>query len=294
MNWRRIIRSLISVRTESRMKRGLYRVMPLRHRSFVVNVFHCCVHKTASQWLRAVLSDPAVYRHSGLLPYHYQSEQSGGEGRPITQRSFELPFPAGTIVSPLYIDFANFATVPKSGAYRAFFVQRDPRDILVSWYFSTRYSHPTRYGRLEGARAQLGQLSPEDGLVQCVDDLERMGLFAALRSWVDAPRRDPHTLLVRYEDLVGADAAAHCERLLLHCDIPLGREAITRLLQRYRFERMSGGRGRGDEDKLSKYRKGQPGDWVNHFTPRVAVKFEAVAGDLVAALGYAAPPRAAG
>lgn len=276
------------------MKRGLYRVMPLAHRSLALNVYHLCVHKTASQWLRAICSDPAVYRHSGLLPYHYQSEQEGGEGRPITQRSFDRPFPSRTIVSPLYIDFANFAAVPKAGAYRAFFVQRDPRDIVVSWYFSTRYSHPTKYGRLEGAREHLGQLPLEDGLMQCVDDLERMGLFAALRSWAPSTARDPNVMIVRYEDLVGPSAAAHFERVFLHCDIPLGRTALERLLQRYRFERMSGGRSKGEEDKKSKYRKGQPGDWVNHFTPRVTQKFEAVAGSLVAELGYAEPERAAG
>ena len=33
------------------------------------NIYHCAMRKTASQWVKAVFSDPIVYRHSGLLPY---------------------------------------------------------------------------------------------------------------------------------------------------------------------------------------------------------------------------------
>ncbi len=37
------------------------------------NIFHACVHRTGSQWLRKFLADPIVYQYSGLRTYHYQS-----------------------------------------------------------------------------------------------------------------------------------------------------------------------------------------------------------------------------
>jgi hypothetical protein len=160
--------------------------------------------------------------------------------------------------------------------------------VIVSWYFSTRYSHPTQHGRLEGPRERLSALQLEEGLVQCIEDLDRMGLFRALRSWAGASRADGRLMVVRYEDLIGAGSAAEFTKIFLHCDIPIGGVALQQLLERYSFNRMSGGRARGDEDKLSKYRKGQAGDWVNYFTPAVQSRYDAVTGDLTAILGYPA------
>ena len=43
--------------------------VPVTSRSEYQNIYHCAVRKTASQWIKAIFSDPDVYRYSGLLPY---------------------------------------------------------------------------------------------------------------------------------------------------------------------------------------------------------------------------------
>lgn len=287
MKLRPIVRAVFPVKTELRLKRALYRLMPAKHRSQATNVYHCCVRKTASQWIRVIMSDPLVYQYSGLVPYDYKAEQ-GGDNRKITERSFAEPFPERTIVTPLYIDHENYAALPKPASYRTIYIQRDPRDILVSSYFAARYSHPDPSAGLKAQRERLSQLKLEEGLKERIDDIEPQ--FVAMRTWAGAAQSDPNVAMFRYEDLVGPEAASHFEQLFLHCDIPLGRDNILKLLDRYSFKRMSEGREQGQEDKLSKYRKGKAGDWVEYFTPAVSDYFDKVTGDLVPLLGYAAAP----
>jgi hypothetical protein len=255
------------------------------YRSQSDNVYHCTVQKSASQWVRAILSDPRVYRWSGLTPYRYQDYLPGQhDPRKLTQRRFEEPFPARTIATTIYIDYAGFASIPKPRCWKAFFVMRDPRDVLVSWYFSSKFSHPL-LGDLGRVRCDLNRLSESDGLLYSLEYLDEFGLFAAQRSWAPAAGKDADVLLIRYEDLIGQASAATFARLLTHCDIRVPAAELQALLQAYRFEELSG-RPPGQEDRSAHYRKGVPGDWRNHFDPTIAARFEKVAGDLISLWNY--------
>ena len=53
-----------------------------------------------------------------------------------------------------------------------------------------------------------------------------------------------------------------------------------------RFAAKTHGRAAGVEDITSHYRKGLPGDWVNHFTRSHAEAFDERFGDLLVRLGY--------
>jgi hypothetical protein len=61
---------------------------------------------------------------------------------------------------------------------------------------------------------------------------------------------------------------------------------LESILEAHTFDKMAGGRSKGEEDKQSHYRKGKPGDWKNHFTDCVATVFEDTYGDIVSKLGY--------
>jgi hypothetical protein len=187
-------------------------------------------------------------------------------------------------VSPLYIDREGFDAIPKPGPWRAFFVARDPRDIVVSWYFSSIHSHPTwRHPRLQRTRKHLKDLGEEEGLIYAINSLADHGLFDALRSWASVDR--PGVMFLRYEDLIGVEAERWWDRLLDHCDVALDVADRRSLLARYSFRRLSG-RDPGQEDPTSKLRKGVAGDWRNHFTPAVQEAFIGRAGDLASVLGY--------
>ena len=50
----------------------------IAHRSAAENIYHCCVHKTASQWIARILSAEETYRGCGLRTHRYQRELPGG------------------------------------------------------------------------------------------------------------------------------------------------------------------------------------------------------------------------
>ena len=268
------------------LPKAVRRALGARHVSAVENVYHCCVHKTASQWLRKIFSDRRTYQFCGLDVFNYEQELPGGvDTRKITERTFDRAFPSRAIVTPVYIDLPGFERIPKPEKFRAFFVPRDPRDVVISWYFSVKLSHKVM-GLIGDVREKLQALSEEEGLNYVIEFVESRGLFAALRSWQRGAGNDQRLRIFRYEDLTDEKQFATWKDLLAHCDVQMPDDVLRDVLKEYSFSALTKGRERGAEDVKSHLRKGVHGDWKNHFTPPVEKKFREATGALVEELGY--------
>jgi hypothetical protein len=281
----RLARKIIPLRREQQIRELLARLVPVRHRSCAQNVYHCCVWKTASQWLRNVLSATEVYRYSGLLPYAYEVHE-GRDYRALQQRKFDHPFPLNRIITPLYINYESFAGLPKPERYRAFFVARDPRDVVISHYFSSKFSHNENPGVLE-ERARVADLPEKEGIIVHMRYMAERGIFDALKSWVVNSHGDSRIRVYRFEELTGQDQLRWVTDLMDHCDIRVPQESLKAILARLSLEKLSGGRKQGEENPQHKYRSGKHGSWVKYFDDDVTRTFDEVAGNLPLQLGYA-------
>lgn len=249
-------------------------LVPVVSRCEFDNIYHCTVHKTGSQWIKALFSDPTVYRHSGLLPYD-----------PRFYKRRKLPvIPPGRAGLALFHSYPRFKKISKPGTYRAFFVIRDPRDIVISSYFSLRNSHAPM-GDILQARKTLQEIPMKEGLLYVIERHSKRNLFKQLRSWAAAPSSETFRLF-RYEDLTGERQAEEVDQLMRHCGIILPATELEALLSRYSFSRMR--KDRETAGKVSHYRKGKAGDWRNHFDDEVYAAFTAATGNLVELLGYPA------
>jgi hypothetical protein len=212
------------------------------------------------------------------------------------------------------------------GDFIGFHIIRDPRDIVVSAYFSHLHSHPVDdWPSLIAYRTRLQKLSKDDGLLWEMEFCRKQ--FEQLYEWDYAQK---NVLELKMEDVI-ADPYEQMVRALLFIEaaaeytppkkkllaaiasriregnlgylyripslivpnyvlpkIPL--EFLLRYIYEYRFSEMTRGRMRGIEDASSHYRKGVSGDWANHFKPQHKEYFKKNYNDLVLKLGYESTP----
>ena len=201
---------------------------------------------------------------------------------------------------------------------RGFHVIRDPRDILVSAYFSHRNSHWVEgLPHLAEHRERLQEASKEEGLL-----LEMEFSAGALMDMAEWDYARPEILEVKMERLTadpysafldifehlgllpaeepaeaGALTRAWLGRLRnrlssrphlgsLRRPIPVSAETLLGVVYAQRFAAQAKGRRAGEENTQSHYRKGIAGDWVNHFTPAHVDAFKDRFGDILQRLGY--------
>jgi len=183
----------------------------------------------------------------------------------------------------LYVGYDTYLNIPKPATFRTFFILRDPRDTVISWYFSAKKSHIPVHP-IPQLRTGLEKLNQSDGLRYIIDQLGGFGSFDVQRSWMNT-QADKAVAVFRYESLV-QNPEAFIKQLLGHLNVDLPAQLFNQLLARFSFERFSGGRKPGEEDTRSHYRKGIVGDWKNYFDDRVIAHFQAKTGDLLKVLGY--------
>jgi len=127
-------------------------------------------HKCASTWIDNILKEVAQehgYRYRGIVDH----ETPTGHG-PLTDyvETFSRD-EMGTRIRRAGIDFvgaltADWSQVEGLPPFRGVHVIRDPRDIIVSGYFSHKNSHPVDHlPHMAAHRERLRSVSKDEGLL---------------------------------------------------------------------------------------------------------------------------------
>jgi sulfotransferase family protein len=227
-------------------------------------IFHVTHWKAGSQWLNKILNRCVGDR---VVFADFDNAQFLGQ-----------PLLAGRVYTTCYVTRREFHSVRLPEPWHRFVVVRDLRDTLVSWYFSLRFSHGDGPG-LDPLRHELSVRDVEEGLLYFLRGLD--GSAAIQQSWVESGED-----LIRYEDLLERDLEILEPLLTQQCPLGVPPEQVREAVLACRFESLTGGRPRGQEDVRSHERKGVAGDWRTYFTTRVTREFKAVYGDLLVATGY--------
>lgn len=236
------------------------------------NLYLATVQKTGSQWLRAILADPEIRSRSGLLAYPQRRYEWG---------EFVRTFPIGTFVPGLYVSYDLYQEIRKPRRYRTIYVMRDPRDIVVSWYWSMLSSHVVM-GKVGAYRADLQERDVDSGLHYAIDALTMK--FAQMRTWA-LNADDPAVHVMRFE-VMTAQPEASLRELFDAIGIPFSDDQVHDLAQRYSKDRMrerdlrhrDASEGSHYRRQSSRHREAFRDDHHDHF--------RAVAGDLASQLGY--------
>jgi len=228
-------------------------------------------HKCATQFVEAVLSD--ICRQKDLTARTFDARHPRVSGRWLRTTDFLI-----------LTDFIEtMVDLDRLGA-RGFHIIRDPRDLLVSMYFSHRYSHPRSHPEIEKNRSVLAGLGELDGLWYMMEESEFFQrVVGAFARWDYQQGRFLETTFER----LTADPYREFSRILTFLGLPVRSDQLAGTLERNSFEELQRRWARRNpEAQVNHYRRGIAGDWRDHLQGRVRERFRESYGDLLIRLGY--------
>ncbi len=191
--------------------------------------------------------------------------------------------------------------------YKGVHLIRDPRDVVISGYFSHLKTHP-KNGSIYKFREKLQKVNLNKGLFLEMDREEDN--FGHMYNWnydeeniyeVKLEKikgnKDEILKIFQFLDLLGRNMYRTRgyinkignrlnDKLTIFPSITLPKEQIIKIIENNSFKKLAGGRKPGQIDENSHYRKGISGDWKNYFTEAHKKFFKDRYGDLLIKLGY--------
>jgi hypothetical protein len=179
---------------------------------------------------------------------------------------------------------------------RVFYLYRDGRDIMVSYYFfrmKRMLSGAATSDRVVYTRLFGNGFDPDDvvsNLPKFIDH-EFRSPRDARTTWVKhidewyQPEKRPYIAYLSYESLLQNCAAELQKAVEIVTERQIDQETISMTVDKYSMSRQTG-RNPGDEDRKSFVRKGIAGDWMNYFTREAAEVFASHASPTLVRLGY--------
>jgi hypothetical protein len=191
-------------------------------------------------------------------------------------------YPAATFVPGLYVSYEGYQRLAKPYPHRVVYIFRDPRDIVVSGYFSGLETH-REYGSVAEHRALLRGMSTSDGLLHALNYGQKH--VQNMASWVGVT--DPNVRTWRLED-ISADPDTAVPAILEHCGVRLSDAELATVLAETSREALQrkdlAHRKPGQESHYRTRRQG----FRDLFGPEHYEAVERVVPGLVEKLGY--PP----
>lgn len=249
-----------------RLDSASYALSAVRHSPY----FYISHHKCATQYARSVISDAC--RDERVPCNKYTSAASLRLNKVV----FLLDF------SPEFLD------VQRLSEARGVHCIRDPRDILVSMYFSHRDSHTAERGsQIYVDRHILRRISPEAGFLYLLEESDFWKrVVSALSTWNYADARFYET---SYERLISSPTEEWTS-ILSYLGLSVNEERLTELLDEHSFEMLQKSFARRAENfdwaQGNHYRSGKAGGWREHIVGAIKERFQAEYGSLLVQLGY--------
>jgi hypothetical protein len=256
----------------------------IKHKSKFTNIYHFALQKTGTQWMHDIFSDPIVYKYSGMTVKKFNIPRRKSQSHPIN--SVKDPYPKNAIISGIGGTHKNFEKdIPKNdGKNAVLFVIRDPREMIVSWYFSTKDNHLVDpVSMMAVHRKKLRKMTKEEGIRYVIDLFEWKGKFDVIRSWLNN-RKNKNVKVVKFEKL-SFEPKNTFEDVFAFLDIKVPDQELDKLVYDYSFEKLTG-RSRGEEDTTSHMRSGASSTWQSHLSERNLMYLRDHAADLVTGFGY--------
>jgi len=247
------------------------------------SIIHFSFNKAATQYVKSILIRCAI--ENGMAPiaiHDYAFHTNFPRLHRLSAKEMAKYHHIFKQRGYLYSVFAGMIEgIPHLEKYKVVLVARDPRDILVSGYYSIAYSHsvPSKTGdKYEGfmkQRRTARKLTVDEYVIaesgRVYDD------FARYQSML--LEKYPNTYLTTYEQMV-SDFGGWLDGLVGYCELDVSKSLFESLIQEN--EHLTPKR----EDIHKHLRKGQPGDYREKLKIETIEYLDAKFASILARFGY--------
>ena len=179
-----------------------------------------------------------------------------------------------------YISFKN--KIKKTDTYKGVYIYRDPRELIMSSYYSWRFSHPGGHEK----RKHLQKLNKDDGLKYVIDQTNEWNEWEMIKSWGTSD--DKNIIKLKFEDIFGTDDKQNnmINKLNKIMGLNISDGELSIIKDKMKYSNFSNGRDQGQTDNNHHYRSGGNLTWMSEMSDDVLHNFYEVTGDLIEILGY--------
>lgn len=236
------------------------------------NLYILTMQKSGSQWIKQVLNDRRIKKKTNLYLYPQHRYE---------WNEFHEKFPRGVFVPGLYMSYDLYEEIKKPTNHKTLCIMRDPRDIVVSWYFSMLKTHGLM-GKVHKYRTELNNLDIDDGLHYCIDQLSIK--LMAMRTWINN-QHDSKIIIIKFEDLTSSPILKF-EELFNFLNINFDKNELDTIISDYSKEEMRKKDLEKRKDKTSSHYREKSSSHASYFKKEHYDHFYEVTGNLVEVLGY--------
>lgn len=247
------------------------------------SIIHFSVNKAATQYIKRVLGHCAG--ECGLVNVSIHDYAFHAQLPYLDSLSAEQMRAYQHIFHPQGYCYAVFGGMVEGIAslerYRLVLVVRDPRDVLVSSYFSVAFSHVAP-GENSGKREEFAQMRAQ-AQASTIDEYVLAQSDRVLGNYERYKRlltdQYPSAYVAKYEHMT-SDFAGWLKALLEYCELDIPESLFESMVQDHEAKRPR------RENALQHTRKGQPGDHLEKLQPATIAVLNGKFAPVLEAYGY--------
>ena len=156
------------------------------------------VHKAGSMFLHRLTNN--LSKHVGFKYYSINNDEYFDQIKSSSWKKFIENSPTNSCFGPIRAGASEPSIPAKPEAYSIVLHLRDPRDVLVSLFYSHIYNHPRRLGRFNPSDEQRNKWA-EEGIDKFVINSAPF-LKSHYQSLTSALLSEKNVVSIRYEDMV--------------------------------------------------------------------------------------------
>lgn len=246
------------------------------------SVLFFTTHKCASVFVSAILRTAGrhtEFHHLDLAQavFNLPEVRTNEAEDFMSERADELFFPTGEVYGPL----RGPVDIPNADRFKMVFFLRDPRDVLVSAYYSFGFSHkaPKNPDRVEAFHRQREQIQAE-GIDAFALRRAEEWILPHFSRYVEMHKANSNALYLSYDEYKD-DTRGFLTRLFHFMDMAIPESALNEIAQKANPIQTD-----AKSDELNHQRSGRSGQFEHELKPDTVTRLNEMFSEILTYWGF--------